>query len=79
VVDHVIPLACGGPDEASNMQWQSVKDAKKKDKVERSTCGKVKRLGGYKWSTTQSNSKTCGLAVQLKHALREHTSVVRHN
>lgn len=23
VVDHVIPLACGGPDEPSNMQWQT--------------------------------------------------------
>ncbi len=31
VVDHIKPLACGGPDDFSNMQWQTVKDAKAKD------------------------------------------------
>jgi hypothetical protein len=35
VVDHIIPLACGGKDEPSNMQWQSAADAKAKDKIER--------------------------------------------
>ena len=38
VVDHVKPLACGGADDPSNMQWQSVADAKAKDKVERQGC-----------------------------------------
>jgi 5-methylcytosine-specific restriction endonuclease McrA len=28
VIDHVIPLACGGPDESSNMQCRTVEDAK---------------------------------------------------
>jgi hypothetical protein len=28
VVDHVVPLECGGADVPSNMQWQTVKEAK---------------------------------------------------
>jgi hypothetical protein len=38
VVDHVRPLACGGADSPSNMQWQTVADAKAKDKTERTGC-----------------------------------------
>jgi len=38
VVDHIIPLACGGADEPSNMQWQTTEEAKAKDKVERKGC-----------------------------------------
>lgn len=38
VIDHVVPLACGGADAPSNMQWQTVADAKAKDKVERRGC-----------------------------------------
>lgn len=38
VVDHKIPLACGGADSPSNMQWQTVAEAKAKDKVERKGC-----------------------------------------
>jgi hypothetical protein len=40
VIDHIIPLACGGPDDPSNMQWQTYSSAKKKDKWERNGCGK---------------------------------------
>jgi len=39
VVDHIVPLACGGADDASNMQWQTVEEGKAKDKVERKGCG----------------------------------------
>ncbi len=38
LVDHIIPLACGGADSPSNMQWQTVAAAKAKDKVERQGC-----------------------------------------
>ena len=38
VVDHRVPLACGGADAPSNMQWQTVDQAKAKDKVERQGC-----------------------------------------
>ncbi len=34
VVDHIIPLKKGGCDCPSNMQWQTIKEAKAKDKVE---------------------------------------------
>jgi hypothetical protein len=36
VIDHIKPLSEGGADDPSNMQWQSVEEAKAKDKVERS-------------------------------------------
>jgi len=38
VIDHVKPLACGGADAPINMQWQTVADAKAKDKWERKEC-----------------------------------------
>jgi len=40
VIDHVKPLACGGEDKPSNMQWQTVSEAKAKDKWERKECRK---------------------------------------
>ena len=40
VVDHVEALACGGPDIPGNMQWQTVAEAKAKDKWERKGCSK---------------------------------------
>jgi hypothetical protein len=38
VVDHVIPLACGGPDPPNNMQWQNISEAKNKDRWELKGC-----------------------------------------
>jgi hypothetical protein len=35
VVDHIGPLATGGADDPSNMQWQTAEAAKAKDKIER--------------------------------------------
>ena len=34
IVDHVIAIKRGGADNASNMQWQTVEQAKAKDKWE---------------------------------------------
>jgi hypothetical protein len=39
VIDHIKPLACGGPDTPDNMQWQTTADGKAKDAVERKNCG----------------------------------------
>lgn len=34
IKDHIIPLCLGGPDSVDNMQWQTVADAKAKDRIE---------------------------------------------
>ena len=34
VVDHIVPLKRGGADAPENMQWQTVQDAKAKDRTE---------------------------------------------
>ncbi len=38
VIDHIRPLCAGGPDTPANMQWQTVADAKRKDRDERRMC-----------------------------------------
>ncbi|MGZ5650221.1 MAG: HNH endonuclease signature motif containing protein [Usitatibacter sp.] len=38
VIDHIMPLCGGGADKASNMQWQDIADAKRKDARERRYC-----------------------------------------
>jgi hypothetical protein len=40
VKDLVLPLACGGSDMVSNMQWQTIADAKAKDKWETKGCAR---------------------------------------
>lgn len=40
IIDHIKPLACGGLDAPSNMQWQTTAAAKEKDRWERAGCGK---------------------------------------
>lgn len=42
VVDHSLPLCAGGVDAPSNMQWQTVADAKAKDVQERALCARLK-------------------------------------
>jgi hypothetical protein len=34
IIDHVEPLECGGIDDPSNMQWQTLAAAKAKDRTE---------------------------------------------
>jgi hypothetical protein len=35
-----VPLACGGADAVSNIQWQTIEDAKAKDRWELNACGR---------------------------------------
>ena len=45
VIDHIVPIACHGADELSNMQWQTVANDKAKDKWERKVSVKWSRDG----------------------------------
>ena len=38
--DHIKALACGGPDTVANLQWQTVANAKAKDRWERKACAR---------------------------------------
>jgi hypothetical protein len=40
VKDHIVPLVCGGPDAPANMQWQTIREAKAKDKWETKGCAR---------------------------------------
>lgn len=42
VIDHITPLCLGGPDKASNMQWQEYKESLIKDARERRMCAAAK-------------------------------------
>ena len=39
-LDHIVALACGGPDSVANLQWQTVDDARAKDAWERKACAR---------------------------------------
>jgi hypothetical protein len=40
IKDHIVLLACGGPDAPSNTQWQTIRDARAKDKWETKECAR---------------------------------------
>ena len=42
VVDHMLPLSCGGADLPSNMQWQTKEAALQKDRLEWWACRRLK-------------------------------------
>lgn len=41
VVDHILPLCAGGPDEVTNMMWQATAASYKKDAMERAICRRL--------------------------------------
>lgn len=43
IIDHVVPLCAGGADDPLNMQWQTVADAKAKDRIEMAECRALRR------------------------------------
>jgi hypothetical protein len=44
VIDRIIPSACGGGEEPANMQWQTLAQAKEKDRWERIGCRRGRKL-----------------------------------
>jgi hypothetical protein len=44
IVDHPVPLCAGGADTPANMQWQTVADAKTKDKLEWAQCRRLRKF-----------------------------------
>jgi hypothetical protein len=38
VIDRIIPVICGGIEEPANMQWQTIAEAREKDRWERIGC-----------------------------------------
>ena len=44
VIDRVIPIACGGAEDPDNMQWQTLAEAKAKDRWERIGCRPGRKL-----------------------------------
>jgi len=44
VIDRIIPHICGGAEDPANMQWQTVAEAKEKDKWERIGCRPGRKL-----------------------------------
>ena len=43
VIDHVIPLCAGGEDTPVNMQWQTIREAKRKDIDEARECRALRK------------------------------------
>lgn len=43
VIDHVIPLCANGPDTPENMQWQTIAEAREKDRIEVAKCRAKKK------------------------------------
>jgi hypothetical protein len=44
VIDRIIPIACGGTEEPSNMQWQTAAEARAKDRWEKIGCRPGRKL-----------------------------------
>jgi len=44
VIDRIIPILCGGEEAADNMQWQTLAEAKEKDRWEKIGCRKGRKL-----------------------------------
>ena len=57
VVDHIVPLCAGGADAVYNMQWQTVEDAKVKDRDERKMCAEIRKAEHHKWKEPKTKTR----------------------
>ena len=44
VIDRIIPVVCGGAEDPSNMQWQTIAEAREKDRWEKIGCRRGRKL-----------------------------------
>jgi hypothetical protein len=44
VIDRIIPVGCGGAEEPGNMQWQTITEAREKDRWESIGCRRGRKL-----------------------------------
>jgi hypothetical protein len=63
VVDHVRALACGGADSPSNMQWQTVADAKEKDNGSGSAATQLQPAALWNSDRSDGAAQNCPTAV----------------
>lgn len=73
VVDHVVPLSCGGSDSTDNMQWQTVEEGKAKDKWERKGC-QVARAKHQKQPTAEVKSNVKKFSCDYSKTCKKMTS-----
>jgi len=45
VIDHLVPMCAGGPDDVANLQWQDRTASYRKDVFERALCVAMKKQG----------------------------------
>jgi hypothetical protein len=71
VIDHILPLACGGADSPENMQWQTVVAGKEKDSWERDNCGiQAKQAASSQQPSSQTNIPAIKDATQIVYTGR---------
>ena len=62
VIDHIVPIACHGADAPSNMQWQTVADAKSQGQVGAQGVQEERR-----WNHASSCAAVCKQSVKAKN------------
>jgi hypothetical protein len=62
IKDHIRALKCGGPDDPANIQWQTVAEAKAKDKWELD-CARGEGGGSYRPEGATEETNDAGVTI----------------